>query len=140
MNSSSFVPAISRTETKIQNHGSNQPYVATGDSVPSEEKADQASIAGPNGEHGHFNQITQKFEPNGQRQAIETSQGASTMPDADGGHENKPGFGDKVGGFAKKFAGKATGKEHEVAAGDALLNGASKQEAQRIAEQVKGTH
>jgi len=32
------------------------------------------------------------------------------MPDADGGHENKPGFGDKVGGFAKKFAGKATGK------------------------------
>jgi len=54
--------------------------------------------------------VTQKFEPNGQRQAIETSQGASTMPDADGGHENKPGFGDKVGGFAKKFAGKATGK------------------------------
>lgn len=54
--------------------------------------------------------VTQKWEPNGQRQAIETSQGASTMPDADGGHENKPGFGDKVGGFAKKLSGKATGK------------------------------
>ncbi|GAA5880164.1 hypothetical protein JCM16303_001236 [Sporobolomyces ruberrimus] len=135
MNSSSYAPAATRMDTKIQNTGSNQPFHATGDSVPSQSKADEARQTSDG--QGHFNQITQKWEPNGQRQAIETSQGASTMPDADGGNEDKVSFGDKVNGFAKKFAGKATGKEHEVAQGEALLNGASKEQAGEIAQQVK---
>ncbi|GAA5994233.1 hypothetical protein JCM5350_001814 [Sporobolomyces pararoseus] len=122
-------------DNTIQNTGSNQPFHATSGSVPDQSKADEARLT-RNGE-GHFNQITQKWEPNGQRQAIETSQGASTNPDADGGPENKISFKDQVGGFAKKFAGKATGKEHEVAQGEAILNGASKEQAERIADQVK---
>ncbi|GAA5844116.1 hypothetical protein JCM3766R1_004527 [Sporobolomyces carnicolor] len=122
----------------IQNTGSNQPFDSASGSIPSESKADQARMTTPsNGEQGgHFNQITQKWEPNGQRQAIETSQGASTNP-SDGGPEDKVSFKDQVAGYAKKFAGKSTGKEHEVAQGDALLNGASKDQASRIAQQVK---
>ncbi|GAA5962008.1 hypothetical protein JCM3765_007196 [Sporobolomyces pararoseus] len=135
MNSSTYAPSATRMDNNLQNHGSNQPFHATSNSVPSQEKADEAKLTS-NGE-GHFNQITQKWEPNGQRQAVETSQGASTNPDADGGPEGKISFKDQVGGFAKKFAGKATGKEHEVAQGEALLNGASKEQAERIAGQVK---
>ncbi|GAA5912383.1 uncharacterized protein JCM6883_005650 [Sporobolomyces salmoneus] len=135
-NSSSYAPAATRMDNKLQNTGSNQPFHATGDSVPSQSQADQARQTS-DGE-GHFNQVTQKWEPNGQRQAIETSQGASTNP-ADGGPEEKVSFKDQVGGFAKKFAGKATGKEHEVAQGEALLNGASKEQAENIAQQVKQT-
>ncbi|GAA5942049.1 uncharacterized protein JCM15063_004282 [Sporobolomyces koalae] len=126
MNSTSFVPAATRTDAKIQNTGSNQPAQPVSDSVPSQTQAD-----------GHFNQITQKWESNGERPTVESSQGASTMPDADGGHEDKVSFGDKVNGFAKKFAGKATGKEHEVAQGEALLNGADKEQAANVANQVK---
>ncbi|GAA6017111.1 hypothetical protein JCM11491_003263 [Sporobolomyces phaffii] len=141
MNSSSFVPATTRMDQTLQNSGSNQPFDATADSVPSQSKADDARMTEDGA--GHFNQITQKWEPNGQRQAVETSQGASTMPDQDGGHDDvregaaRASFGDKVNGFAKKFAGKATGKEHEVAQGEALLNGATKEQATDIAQQVK---
>ncbi|GAA6063681.1 hypothetical protein JCM10212_003348 [Sporobolomyces blumeae] len=120
-------------DNQVQNSGSNQPFHATSGSVPDQDKANQAEVR-PDG--SHFNQITQKWESPSSRPEVASSQGASTMPDADGG-SSKPGFMDQVNGFAKKFAGKATGKEHEVAQGDALLQGRSKEEANVVKEEVK---
>jgi len=49
----------------------------------------------------------------------------------------KPSFRQQVAGNAKKFAGKTFGHEHEVAQGEALLAGESKEEARVAAEHVK---
>ncbi|GAA6020843.1 hypothetical protein JCM10207_001677 [Rhodosporidiobolus poonsookiae] len=87
-------------------------------------------------EGGHFNQITQRWELPSDRVEIPADQSASTMPDADG-TTNKPSFKEQVNGFAKKFAGKAFGKDHEVAMGDTLLAGQGRQQAERTAETVK---
>ncbi|GAA5830824.1 hypothetical protein JCM11251_001088 [Rhodosporidiobolus azoricus] len=87
-------------------------------------------------EGGHFNQITQRWELPSDRVEIPADQSASTMPDADG-TTSKPSFKEQVNGFAKKFAGKAFGKDHEVAMGDSLLAGKGQAHAERTAEAVK---
>ncbi|GAA5990860.1 hypothetical protein JCM10908_000051 [Rhodotorula pacifica] len=90
------------------------------------------------GQGGHFNQITQRWEGADERPEIPATQAASTMPDSDGNAEKKgPSFTQQVNGFAKKFAGKFTGKDHEVAMGDALLEGKDVHEARATAEAVK---
>ncbi|POY74274.1 hypothetical protein BMF94_2712 [Rhodotorula taiwanensis] len=90
------------------------------------------------GREGHFNEITQRWETPDERPEIAASQAASTMPDSDGHDASKgPSFTQQVNGFAKRFAGKLTGKEHEVAMGDALLDGKNVDQARATAEAVK---
>ncbi|KWU41089.1 hypothetical protein RHOSPDRAFT_37386 [Rhodotorula sp. JG-1b] len=99
------------------------------------------SVEHGEGRSGHFNQITQRWEAADERPEIPASQGASTMPDSDGGSvKTGPSFTQQVNGFAKRFAGKLTGKDHEVAMGDALLEGKDAQEARATAEAVKAQH
>ncbi|GAA5880468.1 hypothetical protein JCM3774_005202 [Rhodotorula dairenensis] len=86
---------------------------------------------------GHFNQITQRWEAADERPEIPATQAASTMPDSDGNAKTGPSFTQQVNGFAKRFAGKLTGKDHEVAMGDALLEGKNVDEARATAEAVK---
>ncbi|CDR48121.1 RHTO0S16e01706g1_1 [Rhodotorula toruloides] len=86
---------------------------------------------------GHFNQITQRWEMPNERPEIASSQGASTMPDADGNNASGPSFKEQVAGYAKKFAGMTTGKKHEIAMGQTLLEGQGKEQAIADAEFVK---
>ncbi|GAA6027690.1 hypothetical protein JCM8097_007984 [Rhodosporidiobolus ruineniae] len=87
-------------------------------------------------EGGHFNQITQRWELPSDRVAISAEQSASTMPDADG-TTNKPSFKEQANGYAKKIAGMAFGKPHEIAQGNALIDGKGEQTAELRAEQTK---
>ncbi|GAA5928060.1 hypothetical protein JCM1841_005892 [Sporobolomyces salmonicolor] len=133
MNSTAYSPATTRLDNTLQNAGSNQPYGVAGTSVPSQQKADQAKV----NERGHFNQVTQRWEGAGERPEIPTDQSASTMPGGSDAASAKPSFTEQVNGYAKKFAGQVTGKEHEVAQGDALLAGQSKEQAGQAGERAK---
>ncbi|BGP24283.1 hypothetical protein Rt10032_c03g1591 [Rhodotorula toruloides] len=73
-----------------------------------------------------------------ERPEIASSQGASTMPDADGNNASTgPSFREQMSGYAKKFAGMTTGKKHEIAMGQTLLEGQGKEQAIADAEFVK---
>ncbi|GAA6039937.1 hypothetical protein NBRC10512_008253 [Rhodotorula toruloides] len=48
-----------------------------------------------------------------------------------------PSFKEQVAGYAKKFAGMTTGKKHEIAMGQTLLEGQGKEQAIADAEFVK---
>ncbi|GAA5873910.1 hypothetical protein JCM1840_000225 [Sporobolomyces johnsonii] len=133
MNSTAYAPATTRLDNTMQNTAGNQPYGEAGTSVPSQAQADQAKV----NERGHFNQVTQRWEGAGERPEIPTDQSASTMPGGSDASTAKPSFKEQINGYAKKFAGQVTGKEHEVAQGDALLAGQSKAQAEQAAERAK---
>ncbi|ORY88116.1 hypothetical protein BCR35DRAFT_302033 [Leucosporidium creatinivorum] len=93
---------------------------------------------GPTGEQqgGHYNRITKRWEADGEH-VVSSKQNGSTFPEEVGEQIKKPSFKEQVMGNAKKFAGKTFGKDHEVAVGEALLQGQGKDNAVAAGQSAK---
>jgi len=83
--------------------------------------ASTTSPAAPVEGEGHYNRITKQWETPDQY-VVNTKQDGQTFPE-EIGEPGPPSFKEQVMGNAKKFAGKVFGKDHEVAQGEALLQG-----------------
>lgn len=81
--------------------------------------------------------MTQQWEDENAH-VVSQTQDASTGPEqAQPGAGREPSFMERVAGQAKVFRGKTFGQEHEVAKGEALLQGHGLDKAKEIGEQVK---